>query len=237
MINILCSYSNFDEAWGYASIEPYLHHEDEVCILVLEHSDGWAYEDLSLRDAYESGAAAHETLVRPFRAFGIADSQIHVVSQDNSISTIQDRIRHSDVLVLFGSHPNAMIEAVEDLQIRDAILRHKGVVMGISAGAMVQLDLFHMTSDYFDEFSFGEGLNLIGGFDVDIHYQPETEHLYAMIRSIEDLGRSVVCIPQKGMMIVDGDHYELVGEAFVVSNENLDELYEAYEQSKSPYGW
>ncbi len=237
MINILCSYSNFDESWGYSAIEPYLSASDEVCVLPLEHQDGWLSEEVSLRNVYQKGADAYETLVRPLRAFGIKDQQIHWVDDSDTIVSTKEKIKNSNVLILLGSHPVDMIERIEDLQIKDELRNYDGVMIGISAGAMIQLDLFHMTADYFEEFSFGEGLGVISGFDVDMHYQPESEHLYAMIRAIEDQDLAVVCCPEKSMMIIDGDHYELAGDAFVVSRENLDELYEAYEQSKVPYGW
>ena len=122
-----------------------------------------------------------------------------------------------------------------DLGIKEAIAAFDGVVMGTSAGALIQLDEYHLNEEEGYPYQIQEGLGLIGGFDIDVHYEENETHVSGIIRSIEDMDRPVVCMPNDGGMILDGENVELLGGTFVLTRDNLDELYEEYDALQ--YGW
>ena len=80
MANILLNISNFDEPWAYATMEQYLHPDTKVLILPLSYDEGWITDREEWYDRYGRGQEHYEELVRPFRAFGIPDEQIHWVN-------------------------------------------------------------------------------------------------------------------------------------------------------------
>ena len=46
---------------------------------------------------------------------------------------------------------------------------------------------------------------------------------------IQYLGKPVIAYPNQGGIIIDGDHFELLGGAFVADVNDLDSLYQAYD--------
>ena len=230
MANILLNISNFDEPWAYASIEPYLPKDAKVLILPLSYSEGWITDSEEWKEKYGRGKKYYEELVRPFRSFLIPDKQIRWVNYyEDDAQSAKRKIAWADVLFFTGGYPDWMMQRLYDLDIQNAVREFDGVVMGTSAGALIQLDEFHLTPDEDYEFQYQEGLGLLSGFDIDVHYQEDENHLGAMIRSLEDLGKPVIAYPNQGGIIIDGDHFELLGGAFVADVNDLDSLYQAYD--------
>jgi hypothetical protein len=60
-------------------------------------------------------------------------------------------------------------------------------------------------------------------------------HLKHIIRSIEEKGRAVFGCPAKAGILIQDGHYDLMGDAFTCSEEDLDRIYQAYEDAKSRY--
>lgn len=233
MTNILLNISNFDEPWAYDTMVQYLKPETKVCILPLSYFEGWITDAMEWEEKYGKGQEYYEELVRPFRSFGIKDKNISWVNyyQDDEDSA-KRKIRNADVLFFTGGYPDWMMQRLFDLGIQDEIREYEGVVMGTSAGALIQLDHFHLAPDGDYEFQYQDGLGLLEGFDIDVHYEDDIKHIEAVIRSIEDTGRNVICYPNQGGVLLEGDEFALLGGAFIVGPDDLDELYEAYEQLK-----
>ena len=109
-------------------------------------------------------------------------------------------------------------------------------MIGTSAGAMIQLDTFHLTPEEDYEYQYYEGLALLGGFDIEVHYEEDLRHIEAIIRTLEDTGNPVIVLPNEGGAIIGDNMFELLGEAFVLETNDLDELYQAYDTLRT-YGF
>lgn len=238
MVNILLNISNFDEPWAYESMARYLHPDTKVLILPLSYDEGWITDREEWHERYGRGHEHYEEIVRPFRAFGIPDERIRWINyyEDDPISAAA-KIAEADVLFFTGGLPDWMMQRLYDLDIQQAVRDFRGVIMGTSAGALIQLQEFHLTRDADYQFQYQYGLGLLEGFDIDVHYEENADHLYAIIRSLEDKGLPVVCYPNRGGLIVDHGQYQLLGGAFVVTVEDLDEIYRAYEESRNENYW
>mgnify|MGYP002627372722 CR=1 FL=1 len=205
MINILLNLSNFDEGWAYPSLEHILTPDKKVLILPLSYDEGW------ITDAYEWK-----------RKFGKG-------RRHDDETSASDKIESADVLFFTGGYPHWMMQRLYDLGIQDNIRRFDGVVMGASAGACIQLDEFHLPSEDEEPFQYQEGLGLLAGFDIDVHYEEDLVHVEALIRSLEDMGKPIIAYPNQGGVIIEGDHFELLGGAFVVDVNDLNDLYDTYD--------
>lgn len=238
MVNILLNLSNFDEPWAYETMAEYLHPHTRVLILPLSYDEGWITDREEWYERYGRGKEHYEELVRPFRSFGIPDEAVSWVNyyEDDPESAAR-KISQADVLFFTGGLPDWMMQRLYDLDIQQAVRDFRGVVMGTSAGALIQLEEFHLAQDGDYSFQYQYGLGLLNGFDIDVHYEQTEPHLYAIIRSLEDKGMPVVCYPNQGGMVIDHGEYRLLGGAFVVTPEDLDEIYQAYEESREGGGW
>ncbi|MCR5795181.1 MAG: Type 1 glutamine amidotransferase-like domain-containing protein [Solobacterium sp.] len=236
MTNILINISNFDEEWAYDSLRPYIHEDSRILILPLSYDEGWITDAHEWRQRYGKGRPEYEELVRPFRSFGIRDRQIRWINyyEDDHESAAR-KIRKADILFFTGGFPDWMMQRLYDLGIEDDVRAFEGTVMGTSAGALIQLDEFHLTEENGYEYQYQYGLGLLSGFDMEVHYETDLRHITAIMRSLEDMGKPVVAAPNRGGLLIDGDYLELLGDAFIFDVNDLDELYEAYDQLA--YGW
>jgi len=236
MINVLLNISNFDEPWAYESMEAFLHKGVKVLILPLSYHEGWITDAYEWRERYGKGSEYYEELVRPFRAFGIPDKDIKWVNYyEDDEDSARSKINKADVLFFTGGYPDKMMDRLWDLGITETIRNFDGVVMGTSAGALIQLERYHLADDGDYEFQYQEGLGVLSGFDMDVHYEEDLNHVGAIIRSIEDHGLPVVACPNEGGILIDGDHFELLGGSFVCTMDDMDELYEAYNALQEGY--
>ena len=230
MTHILLNINNFDEPWAYGTLENFLNPDTKVLILPLSYDDGWINDAFEWKEKYGRGSAEYKDIVRPFRSYGIKERSIRWINyyEDDHESCVR-KISEADVLFFTGGYPGWMLQRLYDLGIMDAIREFDGIIMGTSAGAMIQLDEFHLTPEEDYEFQYYEGLGLLSGFDIDVHYEENLTHIEAIIRTIEDTGRAVICMPNQGGVFIDGDHFELLGGSFVLDSDDLDELYGAYD--------
>lgn len=236
MTNILINISNFNEEWAYDSLCEYIRENSRVLILPLSYDEGWITDAHEWRQRYGRGMPEYEELVRPFRSYGIRDRQIRWINyyEDDHESCMR-KIAKTDILFFTGGFPDWMMQRLYDLGIEDAVREFDGIVMGTSAGALIQLDEFHLTEESGYEYQYQYGLGLLSGFDMEVHYETDLRHITAIIRSLEDRGKPVVAAPNRGGLLIDGEHFELLGDAFIFEENDLDELYEAYDQLA--YGW
>ena len=236
MINVLLNLSNFDAPWAYGSMENLLSPDTKVLILPLSYNEGWITDAQEWQERFARGTDEYEELVRPFLMFGIPESSISWINyyEDTQESCIR-KIQMADVLFFTGGYPDWMMQRLYDLGIQETIQNYNGIVMGTSAGALIQLDEFHLTPEEDYEYQYQYGLGLLSGFDIDVHYEEDLKHVEAIIRALEDNGKPVIAIPNEGGVIIDGDYFEMMGDAFMLDLDDLDDLYKAYDALM--YGW
>lgn len=230
MANILLNISNFDAPWAYASLSQYLTADKKVLILPLSYHEDWITDDLEWHHEYGKGTDGYEMLIRPFLSYGIREKNIRWVNyyEDDEVSA-QKKLAWADVLFFTGGYPDWMLQRLYDFGIEQAVRDFDGVIMGTSAGALIQLEEYHLTPEDGYEFQYQYGLGMLSGFDLEVHYEEDERHLEAIIRTIEEKGIPVIAMPNEGGLLIDGDHFELLGGSFILDSRHLDELYETCE--------
>lgn len=238
MIHILINAYNFDQPWAFSEIAAYLKPHMKTLIVPLSHNEEYSSDAQLWHDRYDTGMEWHENIVRPFKAFQIDDRDIAWLNYyEDDAARAGEKVRKADVIVLAGVDAEETMERIEDLELTEALRSFDGILIGVSAGALVQLRDYHQIETEERDFGYGQGLGLIDGLDIDVHYREDIPHLNAVIRSIEDFGRPVVCFGEQGGMIIDRGHVELLGRAFAADTGDLDDLYRALEDAKNPYLW
>ncbi len=236
MTNILMSVPAFHTGWAYPALAPYIHPGMKAAIAALSYGEGWISDIDEWRMCYGKGQREYEEIVQPFLACGLREKDIAWINyvEDTPLSAAK-KILDSDILFLTGGYPDWMLQRMYDLEIKNLIRDYEGVVIGVSAGAMVQLDLYHLTPEDGYEYQYQEGLGMLGGFDVEVHYEEDLRHIEAIIRTLEDTGRAVVAMDNQSGLLIDGDHLELLGNAFILDMNDLDELYQTYDGLRFAY--
>ena len=107
-----------------------------------------------------------------------------------------------------------MMERIKELELFDNLMNHKGIVMGYSAGALIQLAEYHISPDEdYPEFKYCNGLPYLNDFYLEVHYENTAAQNAAIQRVIEERRKTVyatVCM--KGAILVDNGAVKLLGD-------------------------
>lgn len=230
MANILLNLSNFDAPWAYASLAQYLTPDRKVLILPLSYHEDWITDALEWKHEYGRGTDGYEMLIRPFLAYGISERNIRWINYyaDDEV-TARRKLEWADVLFFTGGYPDWMLQRLYDFELEQAVRDFDGIIMGTSAGALIQLEEYHLTPEDDYEYQYQYGLGILSGFDLEVHYEEDERHLEAIIRTIEEKGLPVIVMPNEGGVLIDGDHFELLGGSFILDWKDLDDLYMTYQ--------
>ena len=234
MINILLSRPDFHEAWAYEYLNGILTPGMHVLILPLNRDEGWAADGETLEHHFRKGSRHYERIVAPFRIYQIKDADIQWFNpyKEDSAAFIS-ALKQSDAVYLCGSDPDVMMECIRDHGLEKALLSYRGILMGDAAGSKIMMDEYESDHEWDEE--GGHGLGLLQGFSVETGYVEDDVHLKHIIRSIEEKGRTVFGCPVKAGVLIQDGHYDLMGDAFICSQEDLDRIYQAYEDARSRY--
>lgn len=136
-------------------------------------------------------------------------------SMEESLKIIEE----SDILYFPGGAPDLMFERIKERGLLEPLKNFKGIVIGSSAGAMIQLETFHISKDneYF-KFSLNEGLAYLDNFFIEVHYRRRKAQKSSLRKIRREFRKPIFTIPDNGMLIVKGNEVLPLGEAKLFSN-------------------
>lgn len=163
MINILLDALDFSADFLHEELKRYIHPEDKVVVLAFSYRDRdvCCLEDWN-RLYGKSGGLYYEGMVSPFSRYGIPEDHIQWINYyADSKSEAAELIRGADILYL----PDRMMERIDEFDLKNTLLQFQGVVLGYSAGELIQLEEYHLSPDQdYPEFTCFKGLPLLNGF-------------------------------------------------------------------------
>ncbi len=211
MTNILLNYYNFDGDWAKDYVAPYVT-DKKVLILPLAFREIQAWDYDSWQTIYGPNGEKYQNILRPFLAFGLAEQDVAWLNCFDKTQNYLAMIADADVLFFTGGMPEKAIAWMEKLGITDAVKNFKGTVMGASAGAMLQLECYHITPDEdYDTYGLWHGLGLVKGLDLEVHYLATDLQDECTKRAITDLKLPVYQMWHEGGLIVDGNVVQILG--------------------------
>ncbi len=100
--------------------------------------------------------------VEHFKKVGIAFNEINIITPDLTPKEANKMIKSADFVMLMGGDPFEQKQLCEKVEIMDELKRFNGVMLGISAGAMLMSKNIIITpcSEEYPDFHIEEGLNL-----------------------------------------------------------------------------
>jgi len=216
MVNVLLNYYNFDEQWAYAHLKPLLTGK-RIAILPLSFRDTQAWDDDSWQALFGINGDKYQTIVRPFLAYGITTKDICWINYFvDTTQTALQKLSNSDVLFFTGGLPEKTTQRLTEMGLLDAVQQFDGVVMGASAGAMFQLDTYHVTpDDDYPAFFVDKGIGLVHGVDLEVHFEATPIQLECTQRAKGILGKPVYAMWHQGGLVVEGQKVVILGNVDV----------------------
>lgn len=216
MVNILLESYNLTEPFLVDALKPYIKPCHRVAIVAFSFLPSQASTQQQWLTLYgrEEGMFYH-WLIDPLMEFGIPEENIAVVNYFSDTKEIAaKKIKNADILYFTGGLPDAMMDRLAEFELLDILAQFDGLVLGCSAGAMIQLQDYHITPDWdYPEFGYYKGLPWLNEFYVEVHYEETQLQKDCIQRVLRERGKPVYAIHHdKGALIADKGIITRLGE-------------------------
>ena len=169
MTNILLEGYDINAPWLLETLKRYILPSHKVAVIALAFRDSRVknIDDWNALYAKDHGCY-YSGIIRSLSDYGISESQIEFINYyTDTPETANLKIQNSDILYFPGGLPDRMMQRIHDLQIYDSILHHNGIMLGYSAGAVIQLREYHLTPDKdYPTFAYYSGFPFIDNFSL-----------------------------------------------------------------------
>lgn len=215
IINILHNRYTIDDEWCYSKFKEYIKPEHKVAVIAFSFKDEKIKSLLDWNNLYsKENGIYYLGIVNAFNSYGIKEENINFINYfANSISDAKVKVKQADILYFLGGLPDRMYDRLLEFDLVQDIKNHKGIVMGYSAGAMIQLSEYHISPDNdYPTFTYKNGLGLIKGFGIEVHYESTDIQNDCIKRYIREKKKPVYAIGDSGALIVDGTDIQIIGD-------------------------
>ena len=215
MIHILNNIHMYNAEWCFEEFKRIIKPEHRIAIIALAFRET-KIPNSEVWDAFYGcpDGMYYQGFVNVFKDFGIAAEQLEVVDyfRDTHKAALE-KIRKADILYFLGGLPEVMLSRLEELDLVEAIREHKGIVIGYSAGALIQLSEYHLSPDEdYAEFGYYSGLGYLNGFYVEVHYEGTAIQRESIQRVLKERRKPVYAIGNAGALIVDETGRKTIGD-------------------------
>ena len=201
--------------WLFDSLKAYIKPHHKVAIIALAFRDARVknLEDWNALYGKNQGCY-YSGIVGSLADYGIPESQIEFINYyTDTPETANRKIRNADILYFPGGLPDRMMERIREMQIYDSILHHEGIILGYSAGAVIQLREYHLSPDKdYPSFAYYSGFPFIGDFYLEVHYEGTPEQIASIVRILSEKQKPVFATHcMNGAIIVDNGKIAPIG--------------------------
>ena len=219
MINILLMRYEFQSEWAFETLKEYLKPEMRVAILTMTHGDEIPDGETWLR-LYGPGGEIRKILTDAYGAYGIPEEQITFISWfHDTAETAAEKLKNSEIIFMTGGLPDRFYDRVCAWNLVEKLRAYPGIVMGCSAGAMIQMTEYHITPDEdYDTYGYYPGFGLLDGFEPEVHYAGSEIQRESAARYLRERGKPVYAITNDGGLLVDNGVITLMGEVIILQN-------------------
>lgn len=216
MVNVLLESYNLTEPFLYDALKPYIkpHHRVAIVAFSFLPRQATTLEQWLTMYGREEGMFYH-WLVDPLMEFGIPEENITVVNYfADSKELAREKLENADILYFTGGLPDAMMDRLEEFELLDVLQSFDGLVLGCSAGAMIQLQEYHITPDLdYPEFGYYNGLPWLQGFYVEVHYEETQLQNECIHRVLRERGKPVYAtFHDRGALMIENGKITRLGE-------------------------
>lgn len=215
MVNILLDVLDFSAGFLFKELRRYIHPEDEVAVLAFSYRDSAVHclQDWNTLYAKPDGLY-YEKMVTPFLQYGIPESHVHFINfYTHTPSAAAALIQKADILYLPGGLPDRMMERIDAFALRETLLHFQGVMIGYSAGALIQLQEYHLTPDEdYPAFAYYNGLPFPRDFYLEVHYEGTSLQNQSIQRVLTERRKKVYAtVTDRSAIILDGPETTFLG--------------------------
>ncbi len=205
MINILMSRSDLIHPKIKPALTPYIKKGMKVTVVCYSFFDSQYPRIEDYRRDYGKDGKYYIKVVEQLIPFGIKEEDIAWASYfDDTESEAIKKIETSDILFFPGGAPDKFMERIHEKGLYETINNYKKTYIGVSAGTMIQFNRYHISPDIdYHKFSYQDGLDLLKGFFVEVHYRRRKKQKSGMRKVFRTYKKPIYIIPDDGAVVID----------------------------------
>lgn len=216
MINILLEGYDIDASWIYNELKNYIKPNHSVAVVTFSFRDSQVKTLLDWNALYsKENGRYYGGIVGGITAYGIPEENISFINYftDTRESAAQ-KIKTADIIYFLGGLPDRMMDRIREFDLYDVLMEHNGILMGYSAGAVIQLAEYHLSpDDDYPEFRYYKGLPYLKDFYMEVHYEGTTVQEESIRRVLSERGKTVYATAvRSGAILVDNGNIKLIGD-------------------------
>ena len=203
MTNILLNYYNFDGDWTQGKLEKYFRNKRTV-IVPLAYREAEIWDNATWQLLYGKCGEKYDNILRPFLSYGLKESEIEWLNFFDTKTDFHKLLQDAEVIFFTGGMPEKAIARMQTLGIINDVKNSSAVIAGASAGAMLQLARYHITpDDDYSTYQICDGLGLVHGLDLEVHFLDTPLQNDCTMRAIRDLQLPVYQMWHEGGLLVE----------------------------------
>ena len=221
MVSILMS--NFQTGFTYIKDNLSNIINKDTKLVVIPWSFAVELESKNVMDFFDD--KKYNKYIEPLINLGLKNENIKILdcykdSKEYMINSIND----SSILILPGGNPEMFYNKVIQTGILDCLKIYKKTIIGVSAGAELQLKKYFITkkNNYYKKFAWYDGFGIIDDdFYFDVHSINRGRYLSSLKNKSKQTKMDIYCLFDSGVIVYDRKTKELntYGEV-VIFNEN-----------------
>ena len=207
MVNVLLESYDLTAPFLVEELRSYIKPTDHVAIVAFSFLPSQAANLEQWLGLYGKEGMFYSWLVEPFAEFGVPEENITFVNYfaDTKASAAQ-KVKNADIIYFTGGLPDAMMERLYEFELVDILKNFDGVVLGCSAGAMIQLEEYHITPDWdYPTFGYYQGFPWLKNFCVEVHYENTQIQNECIRRVLSERGKPVYTSAHNNAAIIVAD--------------------------------
>ncbi len=220
MVNILMSNMSLDKKWCRMELRDYIKPDSRVAVFGFQFYEEELLSAEHWDEFYDKKTGAfYDYLIEPLAFFGVGAKSVKWINyfRDTPASALR-KIKNSDVLIFTDGIPERMLEIIDGLELREAIKSYKGVIIGFGYGAVIQLSDYQLEPCSFREFGYLQGLGLVDGIGIEIHFESFDFENMSIRKFIEEKQKPLYAITDDGAVVVDGGEISTLGDGYIVNS-------------------
>lgn len=219
MINILLEGFDIDAPWLYGELKNYIKPNYSVAVVAFSFRDN-RVKSLSDWDTLygKENGKYYAGIVGGLTAYGIPEEKITFINYfTDTKETAAQKIKAADIVYFLGGLPDRMMDRIKEFDLYDVLMQYDGILMGYSAGAVIQLAEYHLSpDDDYPEFKYYEGLPYLSDFYMEVHYEGTTVQDESIQRVLTERRKTVYATAfRSGAILVDNGNIKLLGDVRV----------------------
>lgn len=217
MTNILFDCPNIDDF--YSDLKQYFSPETKVAVVAFSFYDNYVKDEDSWESVYGKCGTCYLETVNSFAPFGVKEENITFINYfKDTKETAAEKILASDTVYFTGGLPDRMMDRIKEFELENVLLSHRGIIMGYSAGAVIQLEDYHLSPDSdYPEFGYYKGLPYLSGFSLEVHYENKACQNESIKRVLRERGTPVYVLHTAcGGIVVENNCIRTVGKVDII---------------------